>query len=150
MSPRQLVKRTFAPRWQPPRVSSRPSADPKPTVTVSLKEIGSRFKDARKALKLTQDYFTTRIGVDQGNFSSFESGKRGFQSDTMLALLAVAAEAGMNVDGYVLRGVGGPVRRETLLVATTPELAEGLRELAARVDKARNSPSEPPGPRHKR
>jgi transcriptional regulator with XRE-family HTH domain len=76
----------------------------------TVKDIGPRFRIARKLLKLTQADFCEPIGISETALSRFETGKRGIQSDKMLALLTLAAERGMNVDGYILRGRGEPIR----------------------------------------
>lgn len=80
---------------------------------MSVKDIGPRFRIARKKLGLTQAEFCEPIGISETALSRFETGKRGIQSDKMLALLTIAAERGMNVDGFVLRGHGEPVRAGT-------------------------------------
>ncbi len=78
-----------------------------------MKDIGPRFRIAREALNLTQVEITEPLGISPTALSRFESGQRGIQSDRMLALLRLGAERGMNVDGFVLRGHGEPVRAGT-------------------------------------
>lgn len=78
--------------------------------STDAREIGPRFKQARNALKLTQAHLCDPIGISPTALSRFEKGRRGIQSDKLLALLRLGAEKGMNIDGFVLRGQGEPIR----------------------------------------
>jgi transcriptional regulator with XRE-family HTH domain len=94
-----------------------------------VKEIGPRFRVARKRLGLTQTDFCAPLDLSETALSRFETGKRGIQSDKLLALLRIAAERGMNVDGFVLRGQGEPVRAgsESEMLERILKTVEGLR-----------------------
>jgi transcriptional regulator with XRE-family HTH domain len=122
MPSRQLVKRTYPKRWQAPDMSL-------------MADVGARFRIARKALKLTQEELAKQLNVEQTSISRFEGGKRGLETPVLLGLFRIAAEAGMNIDGYVLRGVGEPIRREPVLIASSPEMLEELRTLSERLAK---------------
>lgn len=100
-----------------------------------MADVGARFRVARKALKITQEQLAKQLGIEQAGISRFESGKRGLETQVLLGLFRITAEAGMNIDGYVLRGVGEPIRREPVLIASSPEMLQELRAISERLQK---------------
>lgn len=130
MPPRQVVKVTYR---RPVRMAAVPAS--KSPRQVSLPDIGERFRVARKKLRLTQVELAKATGIDQTGISRFEGGDRGLETTALLTLFTVAAERGMNIDGYVLRGVGSPIRPETLLVGGSAEFLQELRSLANGIKK---------------
>jgi transcriptional regulator with XRE-family HTH domain len=130
------------------RVTRKPTPE-------SMKEIGQRLHDARKKVGITQTALAQRAGVRQEALSKFENGGRGLEADNLLAVLRAAAEAGISVDDYVLRGIGGATRSEPLLVLTQdPALRSAVIQLGRALQEQEgeddSSPSEPKIPSHKR
>jgi transcriptional regulator with XRE-family HTH domain len=116
-------------------------------------EIGKRLAEARKKIGLTQTELATRAGIRQEALSRFENGGRGLEAPLFAAVLRAAAEAGVSVDDYVLRGLGGPVREAPIAIAQDPALRGALielgRQLAEQEGIAEGPPSEPKIPTHK-
>jgi transcriptional regulator with XRE-family HTH domain len=149
MSKRHHVNGACLRTWHDRHVSKFRSRD-----DFTLK-VGQRFADARKALGLSQAELGKRGGARQEAISRFENGDRGLDTGTLLGVLRAAAEAGVSLDDYVLRGIGAPLRESSPLtvIAQNPALQEALVQFAAALQKQEGesdgSPSEPKIPSHK-
>lgn len=127
------TRSTASDRLPPPAAPGPSELPPEPP----LPEIGKRVRRARKTLKLTQEQLGVKIGVDQSGVTRFERGERGLRTHNLLALFAKLAELGIDVDGYIIRGVGDPRRPNIGVLAENPQFAVQLRELADRLEKDR-------------
>lgn len=125
----------------------------KQLMTGLVPDIGKRLAEARKKVGLTQIALATRAGVRQEALSRFESGERGLEAPLFAAVLRAAAEAGISVDDYVLRGIGGAVREIPIALAQDPALRGALIELGRRLAEQEREhegpPREPEVPGHK-
>lgn len=148
MSAGPIVNRTFARQWHHRGVAKKgASSGPVP-------DIGRRLAEAREKAGITQLELAKRSGVRQEALSRFEAGKRGLEAPLFAAVLRAAADAGISVDGFVLRGVGEPLRPRPMVVAQDPAtreaLIEVLRHLTESESKSDSPPSEPKIPTDKR
>lgn len=107
----------------------------------SAKQIGSRFRDARKRLKLTQVQLGEKLEIDQTNISRFENGERGLETEVLLALLTFMAERGVSVDGYILRGDG-----EIMRPRSESEVLERLGTIERKLETIADKTGEHPVP----
>lgn len=115
-----------------------------------VREVGARFAIAREQAGLSQVALAKLSGVDQGAVSKFETGVRGLSAPKLLAVLRVAAEYGVDVGGFVLRGLSADGTRKPTVMAATPELLSRLERVAEQLEESsRRSPSERPGTRGK-
>jgi len=95
----QVVKRAYRDRWQNAPMSTSGASKG----GANAKEIGSRFRVARKQLGLTQEQLETKLSIDQTAISRFEQGGRGLETESLLALLAFMADRGVSLR-YILLG----------------------------------------------
>jgi transcriptional regulator with XRE-family HTH domain len=128
MSPGQVVKRTIQTTCKARRVSA---AKPKKSIDKEEASIARRLRDSRDAHNVTAKALAEKAGVDAPAYSKFENGLRGLESGRLLRVLAAAADLGLDVQDYILRGIGAPGRKlgPVLTVAATPELARELLKL---------------------
>jgi transcriptional regulator with XRE-family HTH domain len=111
--------------------------------------VARRLREAREAHGVKQVELANRAGVDAPAYSKFESGKRGLESARLLHVLVAAAEFGLDVQNYILRGIGAPGDQgRPVMVAATPELARKLLDLIPHVPKTASD--EGPRPRRKK
>jgi SOS-response transcriptional repressor LexA len=87
-------------------------------------EIGSRIREARSTLKMTQKDFAASLGIVQGFLSGIETGRK-TPSDTLL--IALTHTHGINVQ-WLKQGTGAPFSTPpataALQTGTTPLLEE--------------------------
>lgn len=91
------VKRPYRERWQSGEVPKK-SAPPE-----EVRNMGERFRQARKALGLYQPELAAGAKVSQDGISRFESGDRGLRLDQFVRLIQYAATRGVDV-GFVVLG----------------------------------------------
>ena len=94
-----------------------------------IEEIGARLQAERKRLEMTQDQFSTVVGVSKRALASYEGGTR----EAGVGLLSLAAAAGVDVL-FVLTGMPSPCAADSL----TPEESRFITLLraTAETDKA--------------
>jgi transcriptional regulator with XRE-family HTH domain len=95
------------------------------------RNVGSRLRQARKQLGLSQTEMAEAIGVTQSSVAAYETGRR---DPPKPVLLALEHELGVN-HRWVLTGSGqrlGSARPERPVIVAEPRELEGLRRLEGR------------------
>lgn len=95
----------------------------------SLKELGSRLADARKATGLTQADLAREVGLDRTAVTKIESGARGVDS---LELSRIATALGRPVDWFLVPSPPLVASRRAALDVSNERPADVLLELLAR------------------
>lgn len=127
----------------------------KPVIETLTRAVGRRLREAHDFIGLSQIDLARRAGVRQEALSKFERGGRGLSTENLLAVLRAAAESGVSVDDYVLRGTGSQAR-SPLVFAQNPAVQGALSQLYQALHDADaeggsdETPSEPKIPSHKR
>lgn len=130
MSRGQYVQRSSDDCWQARVVKAKKLERP-----VNLRDVGARFRIARKQAGLTQVALTQLTGLAQSTVSRFEKGERGVETDDFTRLLDAAAKSGVNLD-FVFSGDGSPLKRPSVVLDLgADELEDLLRR--RRIEKER-------------
>ena len=104
-----------------------------------MREVGARFREARKALGLSQGEIAEEAGLGQPEVSRLEQGERGLETNRLIALLQAARRKGASID-YVMTGIGS-----VLIGSDDPTLLGELRRLID-ARSAQRSPHQLPAP----
>jgi transcriptional regulator with XRE-family HTH domain len=122
-----------------------------PKIEAHVAAVGRRLREEREHAKVLAADICRKTGVNPGNYSAFEHGRKGLQTGNLLAVLAAAAELGLDVQDYILRGVGEPGRKVgPVYITATPELARDLLRLQLRSGSADQLDDERPRARRKK